>query len=101
MPAKVEKPLDPSLPLPLVAPASCRLPLHLPPGDLPQVVRHNTPANPPAHPFFSVVKAAIEAKDATKYADAPLYPRPKAEASPKPALFFIAFSFLGGFAVLG
>jgi hypothetical protein len=64
-------------------------------------VRQGAPANPPAHPFFAVLKAVIEAEDTTKHADAPLDPRPKAQASPKPALFLVTFSFLGGFAVLG
>src|SRR5215207_5671685 len=102
MPAKVGKPpIDPSLPLPLVAPASCCLPLHLPPGDLPQVVGQDAPANPPAHPFFSVIQAHIQPKRARENADAPLYPRPKAKASHKPTLLLVTFSFLGGFAVLG
>jgi hypothetical protein len=99
---KWEIPIDPSLPLPLVAPASCCLPLHLPPGDLPQVVRHNTPANPPLHPFFSVLQAAIEAEDATKDADAPLYPRPKAEKPRRnQRCFSLRFRFSEGLPFLG
>ena len=86
----------------LLAPlASCGLPPYLPPGGLPQVVGQDPPTYPPLHPFFSAIEARIEPKDASEDADPALDPRPKAEASPEPALLLVASSLLGELAALG
>jgi hypothetical protein len=64
-------------------------------------VRQDPPSYPSLHPFFSVIEAQIQPEGAVEYADPSLDPGPKAEASPEPPLFVVAFSFLLGFATLG
>jgi hypothetical protein len=80
---------------------SCSLLRYLGSGNLPQVVGQDAPSYPPAHPFFCVMEAATQPEGAVEHADPPLYPRPKAEASPEPALVLMVFSLLGKLAALG
>lgn len=81
--------------------ASCALPRYLPPGDLPQVVRQDTPAYPSLHPFLSVIEAQIKPEGTIEHADPPLDPCPKAEASLEPPLLLVLFSLLAEPAALG
>jgi hypothetical protein len=80
---------------------SCSLTRRLGSGYLPQVVREYPPSYPSLHPFFSVIEAQSKPEATTQHANASLDARPETEASPEPALLFVAFSLLGGFTVLG